>query len=141
MAIVVLCAGVGASQLQRAFPSLGSTVAEKCAVQARDFGQAFRELCLVFVKEKIGDMNQPARLFFKSGADCRMRMAQRVHTNATQKIQVAISPRVPQIQSAALFEENLLTIVGRQQPFFFGTDDGREVHQAVTSVPHSSLVK
>src|SRR5712664_1981165 len=31
--------------------------------------------------------------------------------------------------------------IGRQQPLFFGTDDGREVHQDVTSVPYSSLVR
>ena len=62
VAVAVLGAGKGASQLERAFPGLGAAVAEKCFVQTGDLGQPLRQFRLELVEKQIRHVNQPARL-------------------------------------------------------------------------------
>src|SRR6185295_3180683 len=60
MAVAILSAREGSSQLERTFPGLSSAVAEKCLVQAGYFGQPLRQIGLVLVKKQIRHMDQPA---------------------------------------------------------------------------------
>ena len=42
-------------------------------------------------------------------------MPERVDADSTEKIEVALALRIPQVYSAPVSEEDLLAIVGRQQ--------------------------
>ena len=91
VAIAVLSAGKGASQLERAFPGFGAAVAEERFVQAGDFRQAFRQVRLELVKKQIRDVNQPASLAFQRRLNHGVRVSQRVDPDPAQKIQVALA--------------------------------------------------
>src|SRR6267378_3891911 len=85
----------GAGELERPFPGLGAAVAKESAVKPGNFSQQPRELRLIFVEEKIRNMNQPARLTFDGRLHSRVAVAERVDSNATQKIQIPLALRIP----------------------------------------------
>ena len=71
VAVVVLGAGKGASQFERAFPGFGAAVAEKRLVQAGNFRQPLRQLRLVLVEKQIRHVNQPAGLTLQAWTESR----------------------------------------------------------------------
>ena len=140
VAVAVLGAGKGAGHLERAFPGLGAAVAEESLVQAGDPGQPLRQLGLELVEEQIRHVNQPARLPLQRGLDHGMRVAQRVHPDPAQEIEIALAARIPEIDAAPALEQHALAIVSGKQQLGFGTNDGGEAHAQMTSVPPSSRV-
>src|SRR5690242_12362091 len=141
VAIIVLGTGEGSSQLERALPGLGATVAEKCFVQARYFGQPLRQLRLVLMKKQVRDVNQPSRLTFQGRLNHGMRVSQGVDPNPAEKVEIAFALRIPQINAASALEQHALAIVSGKQQFGLGTRYGGEAHATITSVPPSSLVR
>ena len=55
------------------------------------------------------------------------------------EIEAALALRVPQINTAAVREQDLLAIVGGQQQLLLGAHDGSQAHAPMTSVPYSSF--
>src|SRR5208337_4319405 len=128
-------------ELQRSLPRLRATVSEKSPFETGNLRQPPGKLSLVWVKEQIGNVNQPPRLRFQCFLDRRMPVAEGVHADPTQKIEILFPARIPQIHAAALFQKNLVPIISRHQKGLFGTDYGRQTHALITSVPHSNLVR
>ena len=141
VAIAVLGARKGPSQLERAFPGLGAAVAEKCLVQTRNLRQSLRQLRLVLVKKQVRYVNQLASLAFQRRLNDRMRVSQGVDADAAQEVEIAFASRIPQIDAAPALEQHALAIVSRKQQFGFGTRYGGQAHATITSVPPSSLVR
>src|ERR1700716_2772145 len=81
----------GAGELERSFPGLGAAVAKESAVKSGNFGQQPREFRLILVEEKIRNMNQPARLTFDRRLDSRVAVAERIHSDSAQEIQIALA--------------------------------------------------
>src|SRR5205823_11608207 len=93
--IVVVGASIGAGKFQRAFPCLGSTVAEEGAVQAGHLRQPLRQFGLKLVIEQVRRMNQLARLLLYDLENRRVCMTKRIDPDSANKIQVALPFRVP----------------------------------------------
>src|SRR3954470_4444919 len=139
MPIVVVRTSIGASQLQCAFPGFSSAVAEKCAIEPRDFHQPLRQIGLVFVVEEVRCVNQLPGLLLKHLLNCRMSMPERIHANAAEEIEIAFAFRIPQINSAPAREEDFLAVIGWQQQFLLVPHYGNQIHAPMTSVPYSSF--
>ncbi len=86
-------------------------------------------------------MNQPASLALDCRSDRRMVVAERVHSDSAEKIEIALPPRIPEIHAAPANKKNGLSLVGGKQKLRFHAGYGGEAHVLSTSVPHSSLVK
>src|SRR5437764_13264669 len=112
--IAVVHAGIRSGELKRAFPCFRSAVAEKSAIKAGDLRKLLRQLCLIFVIEEVRSMNQLRCLMFQDSLNRRVRMAQRIHANSTEEIEIALPFRVPEINPAPAREEHLLAVVGLQ---------------------------
>src|SRR5215471_18817475 len=126
VAVMVVGAGKGTRELKCALPGFGATVTEKCAIEAGDFPQAFRQFRLVLVIEEIRRVNQLAGLPLQHFLNRRMRMTERIHADSAEKIEIALAGRVPEIDTLATGEQDFLPIVSRQQELFFSTNDGSQ---------------
>jgi len=93
------------------------------------------------MKEKIRNMNQPARLTLDRRLDDRVGVAERVNSDSAQEIQIALALRIPEIHAAPANKQDGLALVGGKQELRFHAGNGGEAHALSTSVPHSSLVK
>src|ERR1700730_3925490 len=85
-----------AGELERAFPCLSAAIAKEGAIEPGNFGQQPRELRLILVEEKIGNMNQPAGLTFDRRLNSRMAGAERVPSDSAEEIQIALTLRIPE---------------------------------------------
>ena len=92
-------------------------------------------------KKKIRYMNQPPRLPFDRRLNRRMIVAQRVDSNPTQKIEIALALGIPKIYASPPNKKNRLAFVGRKQKLRFHARNRSKTHALSTSVPHSILVK
>src|SRR5713101_22857 len=128
MPIAVVFLGVRAGKLQRALPGLSSAIAEESAVEAGDFREPLRQLRLIFVIEQVRSVNQLPCLLFQDFLDSRMRVAQRIHPDAAEEIQITFPGRVPKIDSATAGEEYLVPVVSRQQQLLFRANNGSQAH-------------
>ena len=79
---------VSARQLERAFHRFRAAVAEKHAVESRPFGELARERRLIRIVKQIRDVRGAARFAADHANHARMRVAQRVHGNSGQKIEI-----------------------------------------------------
>ena len=140
-AVLVIHLRKGAGELERSFPGLGAAVAEESAVKPGNSRQLLRQFRLILVEKKIRNMNQPARLTLDRRLDRRVVVAERIDSDSTQKIQIALATRIPEIYAAPAHKKNGLALVGGKQELRFHAGDGREAHALSTSVPHSILVK
>jgi hypothetical protein len=68
-------------------------------------------------------------------------VAERVHSNSTQEVQIALAVDVPEIYPATALEKDGLPFVSWEQKFRFQAGNGREAHARNTSVPHSIFEK
>src|SRR5438094_3726552 len=135
VAVAVVRAGISPGQLQRTFPCFGAAVAEKGAVKSRTFREALRQFCLVFVIEEIRSVNQLPCLLLENLLDRWMSVAQRIHADSAEEIQIALAGRIPEIYSATASEQHFLPVISWEQQFLLSTDCGGEVHAPMTSVP------
>ena len=135
VSVIVLGARVGSRHLERAFPCFGSAVTEKCLVQAGDLGQPSRKFSLELMEKKIRYVDQTSRLAFQRRLNHGMSVTQRVDPDPAEEIEIALASRVPEIDATSPLKQNALAVIGRQQQFRFGTNDGSQAHATVTSVP------
>jgi hypothetical protein len=140
-AVAAAQAGVSAGQLERALPGLGAAVAEEGAVQPGEAGQAPRQLCLVGMIEKVGDVDQFARLPLQGARDGGMAVAQGVHPDAAEEVEITPPPGVVEIDAVPAGEEHGQAVVGGQQQLRLGALDLGQAHADNTSVPQSSLAR
>src|SRR5580704_18877981 len=129
-AAVVLrfCVRVGARELERAIHSLGAAIGEKDPIQAGPFNQLARQRRLIRIMKKIRNVNGAARLTPNYAHQSRMRVAQRVDGDASQKIQIFPSLGVVEPAAAPMREHNRRTSVRIHQVARFGATNlrGRE---------------
>ncbi len=119
------------SGLDRAFFCNSGTEAWETALKlARAYGKHLapkgskpKTKFLVMVIEQIRRMKQFAGLFFNRLANLRVCVAQRVHTNSTQEIEVALPFIVVQVDALPALQENRQAVVClyQQRLFFFGS--------------------
>ena len=130
--------GRDSRQLERSFKGFGAAVAEEHPVQSGSFGQPRRQLDRVLVKEQIRGVDQLSGLRRNRLGDRGVRIAERVHPDSAQKVQIRVAFRVVDVNALAASQQNWIAIVGRDQEFAFGCLYGREsCHWAMTSVPAS----
>ena len=108
-------AGMGARQLHCAFPGLGAGVGEKHAIEAGALGEAQRQLGLALVIEEVRGVNERAALVDDGSLDGRVRVAERVHADAAQQVEIAHSALIDEVNALALHEKNRIAIVGLKQ--------------------------
>ena len=80
--------GIGARQLERAFPGLGAAVGEESAVHAGNLRQALRQSPLILVVEQVRHVNQQLGLLRDRLGERRMRVAQRIHADPAQEVEI-----------------------------------------------------
>ncbi len=84
-------AGMGARQLQRAFPGFGAGVGEEDAIQAGALGEPQRKLRLALVIEEVRGVDERAALLGDGLLDRRMAVAERVDADAAEQIEIALA--------------------------------------------------
>ena len=112
-----------ARQFDRAFDGLGAAVGEKGAIQSGKLAQPLRQSSLIFVVIKIRDVNDFASLFANRLHDPRMRVPQRVHAQARNKIQILFSLEIVKENALPLFKGSGVTVLGRQEIALLKFDD------------------
>ncbi len=116
-------ARVGAGQLQCAFPRLSAGVGEEDAVQPGALGEAQRQLRLPLVKEEVGSVDQRAALVDDGAFDGGMTVAERVHADAAQQVEIVVAVFVDEMYALAANKQNRVAVVcGKEQPCLGGVD-------------------
>src|ERR1035438_4075508 len=131
----------GAGDFERPFPGFGAAVTKKHAIESGYLGQHLRQLSLILVKKQIRNMKQPVRLALDHRQNRWVAMAERVHSNATQKIQIAPALGIPEMHATPANKQNWLALIGGKQKLGFQTRDRSKAHARRTSVPHSIFSK
>ena len=98
-------------------PRLPCRCCRKNRGRCRKLWSAARPTRRVLVKEKIRGVDRAFRLRRDRLDDCRMRIAERVHPDSAQEIQIGASPSNPKSNALAVGEQNRMPIVGREQKF------------------------
>ena len=84
-------AGVGAGQLERAFPGFGAGVGEEDAVEAGALGEAQRQFRLALVIVEVRGVDERAALASDGFFDGRMAVAERIDADAAEQIEIAFA--------------------------------------------------
>ncbi len=84
-------AGMRTGQLERAFPRFGAGVGEENPVESGTLREPQRQLCLPFVKKQIRSVDQCSALPRNRFFDRRMPVAQRIHADAGQQIEIEMA--------------------------------------------------
>ncbi len=92
---------------------------KKDAVHAGNLGQRRRQRTLVGMVVEIGDVDHLARLFPQRLEDSRMGMAERVYSQAGNKVQVLLAAGVPHPAAFPALQDERKAGVGLHQEFFF----------------------
>ena len=71
------------------------------------------------MEEKIGNVNQPASLAFDRLLHGRMVVAERVDSDSTQEIEIALALGIPKIHALSARKKNGLALVGGKQELRF----------------------
>ncbi len=104
-----LVVAVLARHLDRRLGRLEAGVAEEDLVEAGDLGDAVRGRLLVGDAPEVGGVYHPALNFFhESRSQPGMRIAERVHRDARQRIEVFLAGFVPQPHAFAAHERHRL---------------------------------
>ena len=106
---------VRAHHLQCAFHGLGAGVAEERALQAAGFGQPFGERALIGVEVEIGAVQHAAGLLADHLHQARVRVAQRVHADAGDEIEIALARCIKNVAAFAMIEQQRIAGVGLEQ--------------------------
>ena len=80
-------------------------------------------LPLIFVVVKIRQMNGPCRLFAYGLDDSRMGMAESIHSQASDEVEISLAIEVEEEDSLAAIEDKRVAVVGLQQELFFALDN------------------
>ncbi len=110
-------------QLDGAFHRLGAAVREEGAIEARELAQALGQLSLVFVVIEIRNVNDPGRLLADGLHDARMSMAQRVHSEPGDEVEILLAFEVVEENTFAALKANGITVVGGEKKAFFKIGD------------------
>ena len=87
-------------QLQRAFDRLSAAVGEKHAVQPGPFREFARQRPLKGIVKQIRDVHRASRLPAHHAHQSRMRISQRIHGDAREKIEIFASLRIVEVAAA-----------------------------------------
>ena len=101
-----------ARQLHRGFPRLGAGVRKEHAIHARALRQPQRQLRLPLVKEQIRSMNQRTALARNRLFNRGMPVAQRIHADAAQQVEIPIAVLIDQIHALAALKEQRIAFIG-----------------------------
>ena len=112
-----------AHDLNGAFNSFCTGVAEKHAIQSAGVDQFFGQLALIFVVVKIGAVNQTGGLFANGTHHTRMRMTKGVHPDSGNQIQITAAIGVVQIATLTAFQHHGITAIVAQYTFAFQRND------------------
>ncbi len=93
------------------------------------------------MKENVGDMDEPSSLAFDRTLDRRMVVSERIHSDATQEVQILFPGGIPDVDALPAFEQNRQALVGGEEQLALHLRHRSKVHARSTSVPHSMRVK
>src|SRR5207302_3494593 len=105
--------GIGASQFERPFPRLCAAIAEESPVETGNLRQPLGQFRLVLMKEEIGDVNQLGGLASNHRSDRGISIAERVHPNTTQKIQILLALRIPEVYPSSVSKQDWVALIRR----------------------------
>ncbi len=106
---------VGARHLERALHGLGAGVAEERAVEAAGFGETLGERGLVGVVVEIRGVQQAAGLLADHLHQTGVRVAERVHADAGDEVEVALAGWVKHITAFAAVQYERVAGIGLEQ--------------------------
>ena len=136
----MLLAGIGARQFHRAVGDLGARVGKEDALEPGQRSKLLGERGLIGMVEEIGDVEQRLRLVAQDGENLRMAVAERVHRQPTQKIQVFPAALVVEIASLSPDRQDGQAVIGRNQHALLEFCDFFEFHLFQITVD-SSIAK
>ena len=96
---------------------------KKVRCEAAHFGDALRQRPLILVVKKIRRVDQPRRLFLNDADDPRMILAERVHADARDEIEISLAVDVPHVRTVAANQNQRVTRVVLQQILTLEFDD------------------
>ena len=82
-----------------------------------------RETSLIFVVVKIRQVNGAGRLFAYRLDDSRMGMAESIHSQASDEVEIFLAIEVEEEDSLAALEDKRVAVIGLQQELFFALDN------------------
>src|SRR6185437_12234821 len=132
---------VGTSNFQCRFPCFSAAVGEKGPVHAGDLCQGSREFALIFVIKEIAGMDKQLRLLRNGPGNCRVRVAQRIHADAAQEVEVLSAAIIVKMHPPAFLQQHRVTVIRRQQEFALEFLCLLQAHATSTSVPDSIFEK
>ena len=110
-------------QLQRALPRFRARVRKERAIHARALRQPQRQLRLPLVVVEVRRVNQLLALFGNRIHNHRMVVAQRIHADAAQQVEVLRTVLVGDVHAFAADKQNRAPVIGRKQkPRFRGAN-------------------
>ena len=107
----------------RAFGGFGAAVSEEGTVEAADFGNALRQRPLVFVVKKIGSVDQARGLLLDHPHDARMILAESIHPDTGDEVEIAFARSVPHVRTVATHQNERMTRVVLEQILTLKVDD------------------
>src|ERR1041385_449475 len=106
---------MGLHHLERTLSGFRAAVGEKSSLQTAHLGDALRKRSLVFVVKKIGSMNQPSRLLLNDADDPRVVLAEGVHADTGDEIEIALTRGVPHPGAVAANQNERMARVTLEQ--------------------------
>ena len=104
--------GMRARQFQRAFPRFGAGVGKEDAIHARALRQPQRQFRLSLVIEEVRRVDQRSALVHDGSLNRRMPVAQRIHADAAQQVEILRTALVNQVHALAADKQDRVPFVG-----------------------------
>ncbi len=102
-------------ELDRALDGFGPAVGEEHAIKTGERGQFLGEFSLILVAIQIRDMDQAGGLLANGFHDARVRVAQRIHSQAGNEVEILLALDVVQENSLAAFEGDRVAVIGLEK--------------------------
>src|SRR5689334_18424067 len=94
-------APMGLDHLEGPLARFGPAVGEKSSLQPAYLSDPFGERSLIFVVEEVRRVDQARRVLLCRANDARMIVAERVHADAGNEVQIAFPVYVPNVRAVA----------------------------------------
>src|SRR5271169_7163337 len=108
-----------AREFDCAFHCFRTAVRKKHAIEAGKLAETLGKPSLVFVVVEIRDVNQLRRLIANRLHDSRMRVAERVHAQSGNEVQIFPALEVVQENALPALKGDWVTVVGRKKKALF----------------------
>src|SRR5581483_3336923 len=124
----VLLSRVRTGELDGAVSRFSSAIGKEGPVEARKPGQFLRQRRLIRMVDEVRDMQQGFGFVAQNGKDLRVRIAQSVHRQAPQEVQVFLALVIPEVAALSTHRQDRQALVSRDQHALFEFSDLAKIH-------------